>query len=94
MGSSYNQLTIKAATRKEAETKFAMLQDQDRYENGHSYSGGIGMARGLAFASETFATKEAAEEWLVDNAEKWGPAIAVRSGDTPNAWIVGAWCSS
>ena len=51
------------------------------------------MARGLAFASETFATKEAAEEWLVDNAEKWGPAIAVRSGDTPNAWIVGAWCS-
>ena len=50
------------------------------------------MARGLAFASETFATKEAAEKWLVDNAEKWGPAIAVR-GHTPNAWIVGAWCS-
>ena len=94
-------------TTAQVKLRFADDQDQDRAENGGSYSGGIGMAQGLVFVDKKFASINAAREWLDDNAEKFGPAIAVtainceektwQGRDNPNynkkVWLIGALCS-
>jgi hypothetical protein len=79
---------------------FTEAQWLDRYQNGHSYSGSIGMANGLVVTKEVFNTREEAEVWLADNTYKWesAKAVVVVSGDffmeEGNYWLVGAWCSS
>lgn len=77
---------------------FELMQDQDRYENGHSYSGGIGMARGLKILSyPNFINDKDAENWLVEHCEKWEEAKAVQIKDKDGMvghYIIGAWCSS
>lgn len=71
--------------------------DDSRYEDGHSYSGCIGMKRELEFQTDKiFKNYIDAYNYVCDNAEKWGPAIAVRyvgSNDQQFVYI-GAWCSS
>ena len=108
MGAAFQSRVFPGDLKKEAvRSEFEDLQERDRYDNGHSYSGGFGMARGLQFRSETFPTVDDAEEWLAENAQKWEAALAVRArevreklwGETPNpnfnteVWIVGAWCA-
>ena len=76
---------------------FDEVQRADRHENGHSYSGSIGMASGLTVRSiATFDSIAEAEEWIDDHAEKWGPALAAQALDAKGRpwWVVGAWCSS
>jgi hypothetical protein len=94
MGACFVSLTFDGKlTRDQVRRKFAEAQDQDRHENGHSYSGGIGMARGLELTSRQFKTYDEGEQWLADNSQKWEAAKAVRI-EADNIWLVGAWCSS
>jgi hypothetical protein len=94
MGATFNDTKIRGP-KAEVEIKFKELQEQDRYENGHSYSGGFGMASGLTFTDKVFANDANAREWLADNHQKWENALAVRVGDpAAEIWIIGAWCSS
>ena len=76
---------------------FQEEQEQDRYENGHCYSGGIGMAEGIRFLDDKkFGSVEEAEDWVVDQAQKWGPALAVRvihPDQSKCGWYYGAWCA-
>jgi len=84
-----------AKTREEVKTIFARLQDQDRYENGHSYSGGLGMTTGLIFDDKTFESTEAAEEWLDEHARKWDEARCVTVKENGKTfWLIGANCAS
>jgi hypothetical protein len=96
MGASF--LTTKlpgSLSRKEVEQKFAFIQDQDRYENGHSYSGGFGMALGLEFHAHAFDNDSAAEEWLDSHCQKWGAALCVSiKGEGGDWWMIGAVCAS
>jgi len=93
MGAAYNEMKVRGSRAFVAET-FERVQEQDRYENGHSYSGGFGMAEGLSFSPCTFSDEQMASTWLADNAQKWGPAIAVKVGsETDQLWMIGAWCS-
>jgi hypothetical protein len=80
----------------EVRERFRAMQEQDRYENGHSYSGSIGMADGLEFRSNQFETDEEAREWLDDNAEKFGPALCIKRTNAKGEpiWVIGASCSS
>lgn len=109
MGACFQETTMDGKlTKKEVADKFSDVQDDDLHENGHSYSGGFGMARGLEFRSTKFATLSAASAWLEENAQKWEAALAVRATDdrqelwkgkpNPNhcveVWVIGAWCSS
>lgn len=98
MGAQFQFETIAKPDRAEAEADFERLQDQDRYENGHSYSGGFGMATGIEFQDgQRFVSEDDAYEWLCDHTEKWGPAIAVQAIGTDGnqfGWFVGATCSS
>lgn len=84
--------------RSEAELKeiFEKNQEVDRYENGHMYSGGIGMAEGLVIdRGKKFGSPRDAEDWIEENAQKWGPALAVRvEGPNERGWFYGAICAS
>jgi hypothetical protein len=97
MGAVYCEMSIPAAKPQAAiKTEFEEMQAEDRYHNGHSYSGGWGQASGLTFLPrQTFASVEAAGAWLQDNAAKWGPALAVRAkrADGTEVWVIGAWCA-
>jgi hypothetical protein len=93
MGASFCLMKVEATkTQQQVREAFQEAQERDRYENGHSYSGGFGMAAGLAFNRARFERADDADEWLQENCEKWAEAIAVRLND--GTWIIGAWCSS
>jgi len=94
MGANYVSFNSRG-TESEVRRAFEIEQEQDRFENGHSYSGGIGMARGLAFKSNVFQSDKEADTWLMDHAQKWEAAIAVivREGDCKSHFRIGAWCS-
>ena len=98
MGAEFRTITVSASETDEAvRRKFERAQEQDRYENGHVYSGGFGMADGLRLRTDLpdFENHNAAREWLIENCEKWQNAIGVRhktNGET--MWLIGAWCAS
>lgn len=97
MGAHFNTATIPGAvSRDDVKSRFRDLQEQDRYENGHSYSGGFGMASGLVFENATFDTEAKARDWLDANCKKWEEAIAVTFLDSEGkaAWMIGAMCAS
>jgi hypothetical protein len=74
--------------------RFDSAQDQDRYENGHSYSGGFGMASGLTFTGLKFESREAAEDHLDEACKKWEAALAVQfTADGHPFWMISALCA-
>ena len=84
MGAQYQEMRLHGdLATAEVQNKFQQAQEQDRYENGHIYSGGFGMATGLEFVagSRTFPRLEDASKWLQENAQKWRAALAVRAKD-------------
>lgn len=96
MGAEFQSMTLVGSlTRNEVEEVFSKAQDQDRYENGHSYSGGFGMATELSFPSMTFDRSSDATRWLEENCNKWEDAKAVTFlKDGAAHWMIGAWCAS
>lgn len=96
MGANFETMTLAGSLNREEVSKaFAAAQDQDRYENGHEYSGGFGMATGLTFEDRTFPSNDAAYEFLEETCRKWEDAIAVqfKDGDV-SRWMIGAVCAS
>ena len=63
----------------ELKREFAADQDVCRHENGSSYSGEIGMLRGLDIESQTFPSVDEASSYILNKAEKWGAGIAVKA---------------
>lgn len=95
MGAEFCTLEINSLNKSEVERQFKSEQERDRHENGHSYSGGMGMAKGLNFESKTFENGEQACNYLEVTCKKWGPAIAVVVMNESNPYfLIGAMCSS
>ena len=97
MGASFNTMRVPGdRKRNEVIERFQNAQDQDRHENGHSYSGGLGMCTGLSFPSRTFQSPEAAELFLSSTAEKWEDALCVlvEPPDEESFWLIGGRCAS
>lgn len=95
MGATFNAMTMPSdKTQAQVTADFEKIQEQDRYENGHSYSGGFGMANGIKFpTAPKFERDSDATEWLSEHCQKWEEAKAVRFGPE-GTWMIGAWCSS
>jgi len=105
MGACFDVRVLKKSdcpTKAEVRERFRQIQDADCFENGHSYSGTIGMASGLKFVDMSFDSIDEAEEWVDDHAEKWEEALCVSakgflgdgSPDKVDFWVIGAICSS
>jgi hypothetical protein len=80
MGSTSVFRTFKG-NKEAVEKAFENAQQDDRYENGHSYSGGFGQFTGIEFHDKEFASRREAEDYIDIKGNKWGPAIAVRFKD-------------
>ena len=97
MGASFVTLTfLGEKTRNEVKAEFDKAVDQSRYEDGHSYSGCIGMAIGLIFEEKTFDDERAAADFLSEVCEKWKEARCVTflNKDKKATWLIGAMCAS
>lgn len=82
MGASYQSLTYKASSPEKLKGYFEKIQNDACYNRGHdSYSGHIGMSSGLQVSSLVFKNHTEAEDYVMEHASKWGPAIAVKVGD-------------
>ena len=79
-------------TRSDIEKLFAGDQKQSAYEDGHSYSGQIGvMPTGISWVDKTFESYNEAENYILENHEKWDEAMGT---EFPNGFLVGGWCPS
>ncbi len=78
-------------TKSQVEDSFKDDQETSAYENGHSYSGCIGvMPSGIEWKSPIEDNIEA-EEFILNNHRKWDKAWGIK---TESSYIVGGWCSS
>lgn len=98
MGATFQSMTVDGSVqRNDVKVLFENAQESDRYENGHSYSGGFGMATGLVFENRTFDSAEEAEEYLaMTSCQKWEDAkcVTFKDKDGKAKWLIGAWCAS
>lgn len=96
MGANFDYRTYKNTGKEHVKKQWDEDHSQDLYDNGHSYSGGIGMTNGVKWLSNVFKTFEEAENYVMDNAEKWEEALAVRYQDEKGEehYLIGGWCSS
>lgn len=97
MGAFYNTMRRDGdLTKDQLRSVFEAAQQQDRYENGHMYSGGFGMAAGLSITDKKFTGWQEADEYLQEHCQKWENALAVRLEEKgePPVWYIAAWCAS
>ncbi len=96
MGAEFQTMRVNSTDATKIKREFERAQEEDLYENGHSYSGGLGMAPGLELESlKTFETEDDADDYLVNRCQKWENAIGVpfKLGNKI-VYLIGAWCSS
>lgn len=92
MGADFNFYKLQSKTASTAKTEFAKIKKQAQYDHGHSgYSGTFAECPGFTMTKQVFKDADQAEDWLVDNAQKWEDALGVKVGDDI---YIGAWCSS
>ncbi len=97
MGGCFNFMTMNGEKQKyEVLEHFNAIAEEDRYENGHSYSGGWGMFPGLNFKDTVFDNVDEAEDWIEENQQKWDAAICVKFKNDKDEihWAIGGWASS
>ena len=82
MGAQFNSINFPAMSTTELKKKFADYQEDERIEYGSNpYSGTMANCRGLDITGTEFKTECLADDWLSENAQKWGAALAVKVGN-------------
>ena len=94
MGCTFNFIALNAQKQDAAMAEAAAVIEQACYEDGHGgYTGTFAEAQGCEMAQHpNLDSREAAEDWLIDHAQKWGPALLVVTTD--GKYYMGANCSS
>ena len=71
MGASFEYRTYESANKEEVKRAFKRDVESCLYDNGHSYSGGIGMLGHIqTWLSTTFSNVNAAADYICDNQQK------------------------
>ena len=92
MGAEFQCVRYKPSSKRTVAKLWAGDVEDDLYDNGHSYSGSIGMLGvDIQWREEKFQTLAECETFIMDNHRKWDPPMAVAF---EGGWIVGGWCSS
>ena len=82
MGACFNSVQFAASNTAELQRHFKKHQEYMCTERGQDpYAGHIGIANGLSITSQVFKDTKAADDWLVNNTQKWESAKAVKVGD-------------
>lgn len=78
MGACFNTYVLRSKDEKALHGDFRRLQDDLTYEYGHdAYNGTLATCRGLGIASKKFCIRREAEDFIMNNTEKWSNALAV-----------------
>ena len=96
MGAQFIDMTLKTTNKKEIEEKFKERQEQDIWEHGHdAYNGTFSTVDYVKIIDRTFSNRDEAEEFCIDNAEKWTYAVAVKiqEDDKEPYTYIGAWAA-
>ena len=94
MGAEFNYHEFKGKTKTEVLNEAKDLIEECLHDYGHAgYTGSFAECDGVVFVNN-FAPKDSqeADEWLQDNANKWGPMLILM--DNNHNYYGGAWCSS
>jgi hypothetical protein len=99
MGAEFNSRSYDGElTKKQVEKLWNEGVNESLYQQGHSYSGGIGMlGKGISWIEKEFPTEREADDYLVDNHQKWNGAMGVKfigAIGGKKMYLVGGWCSS
>ena len=99
MGACFNTRMFRdynSKTSKEIEERWNDAVEQSLYEDGHSYSGGIGMlGKGFRLEGKICEDVDEADNYLSEIHSKWSSAIGVRFKDKKGgiSILIGGWCS-
>jgi len=96
MGACFQMFSCKAESAGDAVEQCYSYIDNCKWNHGHGgYSGTMAECDGAYMTDKTFGDSHEAEDWLEENAEKWGPAIGVRVNHTEKGhyYLFGAICS-
>lgn len=99
MGAEFQSTVLEGGlSKKQVESSFQEIVAQALYDYGHAgYTGTFAEADGIKFPTEkVFDSNDEARRYVDDNADKWGPALAVKCKDTDGSieWFLGGWFSS
>lgn len=82
MGAVYTTKSFPASASKQLQKDFSDYQESCTNKYGSdTYSGHMGLARGLVISNKEFKDKSSAIDWLENNVQKWESAKAVKVGD-------------
>lgn len=90
MGADYLSMTLDSTAKTRVQREFA------RRAGAEPSLAAFRNTLGVVIRSETFPSIQAAEEYVMQEAERWGPAIAVKvkQPETPAFTYIGAWVSA
>ena len=94
MGASFNSRTydFEKLSLEEVKEEWNDDVEESLYEDGHNYSGGIGMlGKGFELVPLIAKTEEEADEYICENHQKWDGAMAMATED--GKIVIGGWCS-
>jgi hypothetical protein len=95
MGASYDgrNYDLNKMSMVEVKEQWNEAVESSLYEDGHEYSGGIGMlGKGFSISNFVAENEEEADHYIVEHHEKWNGAMGVKTKD--EKIVIGGWCSS
>lgn len=95
MGASFSCRTydLSKLSMDEVKTQWNEEVESSLYEDGHNYSGEIGMlGKGFEVQRIVADNEHDADEYICEHQQKWDGAMAVKTKD--NKIVIGGWCSS
>ena len=96
MGAISNFIFVEYKDKKEVEKTFYQKKAEDEYEYGHNpYSGSFATFEGIKFTGKSFEYEKEAKDYILDESEKGGDALAVEVKDSHvHYYIIGGWCAT
>lgn len=96
MGANFDCRVFDVADRKAVSKKWFDAVEQSSWDDGHQYSGCIGMMSGeIVWRDLLLPSPAAAADYVESHHEKWEPPIAASySKDGKVGWVVGGLCAS
>jgi hypothetical protein len=95
MGCEYNFEKLSAKTTEEAVKEGHDLIARAAHDYGHAgYTGSFAECTGVELVTHKATSVAAADDWLDEHAEKWGPMLIVEVIGPEACFCAGAHCSS
>lgn len=97
MGASLYTERIDSIDSKEVKRRYLEMWNEARdYYGSNPYNGSFStLEKNVSFVYNIFNSKDEAEDYIAENQEKWGPAMAVivKEGNNEPYTLIGGWCA-